>query len=84
MQMKTKFDSCRTGDCKSVKQEVYGTVILPPFVFPEQTNESISVQIRFKRALLFLCVKRTKDTFTLTKFAFISVANFRFAQLLNK
>ncbi len=34
MQIKTKIVSCRTADSKPVKQEVNGTVILPPLVFP--------------------------------------------------
>jgi hypothetical protein len=32
--MKTKIVSCQTADSKPVKQEVNGTVILPPLVFP--------------------------------------------------
>ena len=32
--MKTKIVSCHTADSKPVKQEVNGTVILPPLVFP--------------------------------------------------
>ncbi len=34
MQIKTKNVSCHTADTKPVKQEVNGTVILPPVVFP--------------------------------------------------
>ncbi len=34
MQIKTKIVSCHTADSKPVKQEVNGTVILPPLVFP--------------------------------------------------
>jgi hypothetical protein len=34
LQIKTKIVSCHTADFKSVKQEVNGTVILPPLVFP--------------------------------------------------
>ncbi len=34
MQIKTKIVSCQTADSKPVKQEVDGTVILPPLVFP--------------------------------------------------
>ncbi len=34
LQIKTKIVSCRTADSKPVKQEVNGTVILPPLVFP--------------------------------------------------
>jgi hypothetical protein len=34
LQLKTKIVSCHTADSKPVKQEVNGTVILPPLVFP--------------------------------------------------
>ena len=34
LQIKTKIVSCHTADFKPVKQEVNGTVILPPLVFP--------------------------------------------------
>jgi len=34
LQIKTKIISCHTSDSKPVKQEVNGTVILPPLVFP--------------------------------------------------
>ncbi len=34
LQIKTKNFSCRTADSKPVKQEINGTVILPPLVFP--------------------------------------------------
>ncbi len=34
LQIKTKIVSCHTADSKPVKQEVKGTVILPPLVFP--------------------------------------------------
>ena len=36
MQIKTNIASCHTADSKPVKQEVNGTVILPPLVFPEK------------------------------------------------
>jgi hypothetical protein len=36
--MKTKIVSCQTADSKPVKQEVNGTVILPPLVFPAGTH----------------------------------------------
>jgi hypothetical protein len=36
LQIKPKIFTCHTVDSKSVKQEVNGTVILPPFVFPDQ------------------------------------------------
>jgi hypothetical protein len=38
LQIKTKIVSCQTADSKPVKQEVNSTVILPPLVFPGQTN----------------------------------------------
>jgi hypothetical protein len=34
LQIKTKIVICHTADSKPVKQEVNGTVILPPSVFP--------------------------------------------------
>ncbi len=34
LQIKTKIVSCHTANSKPVKQEVNGTVILPPLVFP--------------------------------------------------
>ncbi len=34
LQIKTKNVSCHTADSKPVKQEVNGTVLLPPLVFP--------------------------------------------------
>jgi hypothetical protein len=38
LQIKTKIVSCHTADSKPIKQEVNGTVILPPLVFPALTN----------------------------------------------
>jgi hypothetical protein len=37
LQIKTKIVSCHTADSTPVKQEVNGTVILPPLVFPAPT-----------------------------------------------
>ncbi len=37
LQITTKIVSSHTADSKAVKQEVNGTVILPPLVFPDQT-----------------------------------------------
>jgi hypothetical protein len=34
LQIKIKIVSCHAADSKTVKQEVNGTVILPPSVFP--------------------------------------------------
>ncbi len=39
LQMKKKFLSSHTADSKPVKQEVNGTVILPPLVFLGKANE---------------------------------------------
>jgi hypothetical protein len=36
--MKTKIVSSHTADSKPVKQEVNSTVILPPLVFPESSQ----------------------------------------------
>ncbi len=41
LQIKTKNVSCHTADSKPVKKEVNGTVILPPLVFPENTEACI-------------------------------------------
>jgi hypothetical protein len=41
LQIKTKNVSCHTADSKPVKQEVNGTMILPPLVFPVQGDESL-------------------------------------------
>ncbi len=38
LQIKIKIVSCHTADSKPAKQEVNGTVILPPLVFPDQTK----------------------------------------------
>ncbi len=37
LKIKTEIVSCHTTDSKPVKQEVNGTMILPPLVFPGQT-----------------------------------------------
>ncbi len=39
LQIKTKIVSCHTADSKPVKQEVNGTVILPPLVLSGYTNK---------------------------------------------
>jgi hypothetical protein len=39
LQIKTKIVSSHTTDSKPVKQEVNGTIILTPFVFPDSTND---------------------------------------------
>jgi hypothetical protein len=42
LQIKTKIVSCHTADSKPVKQEINGTVILPPLVFPGQNYPTLS------------------------------------------
>jgi hypothetical protein len=42
LQIKTKNLSIHTADSKLVKQEVNGTVILPPLVFPGASNSTTS------------------------------------------
>ncbi len=41
LQIKTKIVSCHTADSKPVEQEVNGTVILPPLVFPGWSNRDM-------------------------------------------
>ncbi len=40
LQIKTEIVSNHTADSKLVKQEINGTVILPPLVFPDSTFEA--------------------------------------------
>jgi len=42
LQIETKIVSCHTADSKPVKQEVNGTVILPPSVFSEVAMIKVS------------------------------------------
>jgi len=44
--MKTKIVSCHTVDSKPVKQEVSGTVMLPPLVFPVESVDSAETNVR--------------------------------------
>ncbi len=43
LQIKTKIVSCHTADYKPVKQEVNGTMILPPLVFPGEVDKMARV-----------------------------------------
>ena len=52
MQIKTKIVSSQTADSKPVKQEVNGTVILPPLVFPDMLQGSTG----YKFIILFFFV----------------------------
>jgi len=51
LQIKTKIVSSLTADSKPVKQEVNGTVILPPLVFPGE-REKQKVRACSKRSSL--------------------------------
>jgi hypothetical protein len=44
MKIKTKIVSCHTAGSKPVKQEVTGTLILPPLVFPVFSDQSVVAQ----------------------------------------
>jgi hypothetical protein len=41
LQIKTKIVSCHTADSEPAKQEVNGTLILPPLLFPGLSYASI-------------------------------------------
>jgi hypothetical protein len=41
LQIKTKIVVSHTADSKPVKQEVNGTAMLPPLVFPEESVKSV-------------------------------------------
>ncbi len=51
LQIKTKIVSCHTAYPKPVKQEVNGTVILPPLVFP-CLHPSLKSDVKATRSLL--------------------------------
>jgi hypothetical protein len=52
LQIKTKIVSSHTADSKPVKQEVNGTVIRPPLVFPDGSHECLYMATRmFVRGL---------------------------------
>jgi hypothetical protein len=48
LQIITKIVSCHTADSKPVKQEVNGTVILPPLVFPGQ---GLAIRVDYVKTL---------------------------------
>ncbi len=52
LQIKTKIVSCHTADSKLVKQEVNGTVILPPLVFPAHCQTHPKIIISDQRSSL--------------------------------
>jgi hypothetical protein len=47
LQIKAKIVSCHTADSKPAKQEVNGTVILPPLVFPGLTLANLFFQVLY-------------------------------------
>jgi hypothetical protein len=57
LHIKTKIVSCRTAYSKIVKQEVNGTVILPPLVFPG-TGPKLNLTLNCK---LILILKENHD-----------------------
>jgi hypothetical protein len=44
LQIETKIVSCHAAVSKTVKQEVNGTVILPPLVFPGLTYGPVKIR----------------------------------------
>jgi hypothetical protein len=59
-QIKTKIISCHTAESKPVKQEVNGTVILPPLVFPGHDFDFLNVSIPQSGQSLKIASNRTK------------------------
>jgi hypothetical protein len=69
LQIKTKIVSCHAADSKPVKQEVNGTVILPPLAFPGQTNNQNKNVFTIKKVSPFIkkfCTKKCKLEFSVT------------------
>jgi hypothetical protein len=66
-QIKTKNFSCHTADSKPVKQEVNGTVVLPPLVFPglgvSDEEESLVTSRPGGTAVDLFCLDRNVDRF---------------------
>ena len=58
--MKTKIVSCHTAGSKPVKQEVNGTVILPPLVFPGKSFIAPAMVKKFFD--LSITLKELKET----------------------
>jgi hypothetical protein len=53
LQIKTKIVSSHTADSKPIKQEVNGTVILPPLVFPAPPAYFASPTVMMNRKSFF-------------------------------
>ncbi len=60
--------SCHASDSEPVKQEVNGTVILPPFVFPGYSVTQFKTQWNENMLRSFVKVKRNYNTVTITAF----------------
>jgi hypothetical protein len=59
LQIKTKNVSSHTADSKPVKQEVNGTVILPPLVFPDNAKHNdIQYDSKFNAILSIMAVSQ--------------------------
>jgi hypothetical protein len=56
LQIKKKIISSHTADSKPVKQEVNGTVILPPLVFPGQHVKSVLIATLLSAFMLSVVV----------------------------
>ncbi len=56
MQIKTTIVSCHTADSKPLKQEVNGTVILFPLVFPGQTFQLFGLFRQRRRKHRFMAL----------------------------
>ncbi len=69
LKIKTKIVSFHTADSKPVKQEVNGTVMLPPLVFPGMSNQ---IQKKWKKGKL-LFKDAFNNTFDLDKYHNLSM-----------
>jgi hypothetical protein len=80
LQIKTKIVSCHTADSKPVKQEVKGTVILPPLVFPGSSiSRSVSQSAFMIIKLMIGCAINSASVFiTLSKCEKVIVPIFTF------
>jgi hypothetical protein len=62
--IKTKIVSCHRADSKPVKQEVKGTVIIPPLVFPGYSHKSLiapaTVCMSEKQSNSIICILNYK------------------------
>jgi hypothetical protein len=77
LQIRTNIVSCQIVHSKPVKQEVNGTVILPPFVFPVPTIERPN-QIPFHQTQSWVLSSIYANDVTLNVVAFKRVVPFPF------